>query len=174
MNPYACLVPKKKRKKKKFSFVKVRRGAQSLGKADSRLLLLHFIPAPSGYLEWWMKLSGTRVVNQFNIHLFWKVHARDRFLSSCHDPAYLLLNTPRLALNIYLCFFGFWFFFLSGIQMVPCQQSECILRRVSAKTVRQKGKGVLHKVELLYFSAPHQNSKVVSECCKCSRKIQPY
>lgn len=101
VNPYACLVPKKG--EKKVLFCKSERST-GIGKADSHLLLLHFISAPSGYLEWWMKLSRTHVINQFNIHLFWKVHARDKFLSSCHDPTYLLIKTLRLAL-IYLCFF---------------------------------------------------------------------
>lgn len=114
-----------------------------IGEADCHLLLMRFISAPSGYLEWWMKFSGDHVTKQVNIHLFWKVRTQVKFGGFRDQNSMVNLeNVPQLFL-----------FFLSGLQMVSCQQPECILRRVSAKAVRWKSTAVLHTLELLYFSA---------------------
>lgn len=156
--------------KKKALFCKSEKRSTDIGDADHHLLLMRFISAPSGYLEWWMKFSGDPVTKQVNIHLFWKVRTQDKFVGF-RGTTYSLIKTLWSTLKMYP---SFCFFFLSGLQMVSCQQPECFLRRVSAKAVRWKSTAVLHKLELLYFSASRKNSKAVFECCKCSWEIQPY
>lgn len=45
-----------------------------------------FFPAPTGRLDWWMKVSGDPVHKQLNVNLFWKVHKSRPLLGACHKP----------------------------------------------------------------------------------------
>lgn len=83
-----------------------------------------FFSAPTGRLDWWMKVSGDPVHKQLNVNLFWKVHKSHSLLGTCHKlmhfPFFFLqAEFARAALKISHSLIGFIFFsssssFLSG------------------------------------------------------------
>lgn len=64
-----------------FIFLKVRKSPQAFN-----LTAIFFFPAPTGRLDWWMKVSGDPVHKQLNVNLFWKVHKSRSLLGTCHKP----------------------------------------------------------------------------------------
>lgn len=73
VNPYTCLVG----------------GGSLFSESDERstdfwqasnLTAVSFFAAPTGRLEWWMKVSEDHTHKQLNIHLFWKVYKWQVFI----------------------------------------------------------------------------------------------
>lgn len=50
-----------------------------------------FFPAPTGRLDWWMKVSRDNERKQLNVNLFWKVHKSHLLLGTCHKAMHFTL-----------------------------------------------------------------------------------
>lgn len=104
---------------------------------DSNLTAVSFFAAPTGRLDWWIKVSGDHTHKQLNIHLFWKVYKRQAFIFF-----FFVKSASKMT---------FCKFYILEIQIFPCQRAKHILCCVLAKTARREGKVVLHDGELLHF-----------------------
>lgn len=126
-----------------------------------------------------MNVLRDHVHKQLNISLFWKVRQPHVLLGTCHKPMHFLfplwLNFARAALKISPYFLLLLaFFFSAAVKTISCQRTKCVICRLDAKAVRCKGEGVLYRGELLYFPASLESKQSISECCECSREIQPH
>lgn len=95
-----------------FIFLKVRKSPQAFN-----LTAIFFFPAPTGRLDWWMKVSGDPVHKQLNVNLFWKVHKSRSLLGACHKPMhfpffFLRAEFARAALKISHSLIGFIYLFI--------------------------------------------------------------